>query len=123
MIAKFYLDMAKEMFPVVEVPAGVTATVVVTTGSKLPLRGSQPLELYASDTTGSTSRASAQHSPSRTSSTPRAAKAEAATKPGVSSAPLPQAPVATVPTPAGAAPAQPIRPAMPGPGASGVLFK
>lgn len=46
MIAKFYLDMAKETFPVVEVPAGEVGTVVITRGGTLPLKGSASLELY-----------------------------------------------------------------------------
>ncbi len=44
MIAKFYLDMAKETFPVVEVPAGEVVTVIVTRGSNLPLKGSTNLQ-------------------------------------------------------------------------------
>lgn len=44
MIAKFYLDMAKETFPVVEIPAGEVVTVVVTRGSTLPLKGSTNLQ-------------------------------------------------------------------------------
>ncbi|AVO43437.1 TraB/VirB10 family protein [Simplicispira suum] len=44
MIAKFYLDMAKETFPVVEIPAGEVVTVVVTRGSSLPLKGSSSLQ-------------------------------------------------------------------------------
>lgn len=48
MIAKFYLDMAKETFPVVEVPAGEVATVIVTRGASLPLKGSTSLQKYAS---------------------------------------------------------------------------
>lgn len=47
MIAKFYLDMAEETFPVVEVPAGEVGTVVVTRGGVLPLKGSASLQLYA----------------------------------------------------------------------------
>ena len=46
MIAKFYLDMAKETFPVVEVPAGEVATVIVTRGATLPLKGSTNLQKY-----------------------------------------------------------------------------
>lgn len=46
MIAKFYLDMAKETFPVVEVPAGEAVTIVVTRGSMLPLKGSTNLQRY-----------------------------------------------------------------------------
>jgi conjugal transfer pilus assembly protein TraB len=46
MIAKFYLDMAKETFPVVEIPAGVVATVIVTRGANLPLKGSTNLQKY-----------------------------------------------------------------------------
>lgn len=46
MIAKFYLDMAKETFPVVEVPAGEVATVIVTRGANLPLKGSTNLQRY-----------------------------------------------------------------------------
>lgn len=46
MIAKFYLDMAKETFPVVEIPAGVVATVIVTRGANLPLKGSTNLQRY-----------------------------------------------------------------------------
>ena len=46
MIAKFYLDMAKETFPVVEVPAGEAVTIVVTRGSVLPLKGSTNLQRY-----------------------------------------------------------------------------
>ncbi len=44
MIAKFYLDMAKETFPVVEIPAGEVITVIVTRGSTLPLKGSTSLQ-------------------------------------------------------------------------------
>lgn len=46
MIAKFYLDMAKETFPVVETQAGQVATVIVTRGMTLPLKGSTSLEQY-----------------------------------------------------------------------------
>lgn len=46
MIAKFYLDMAKETFPVVETQAGQVATVIVTRGMSLPLKGSTSLERY-----------------------------------------------------------------------------
>jgi len=46
MIAKFYLDMAKETFPVVEIMAGEVGTVVVTKGSSLPLKGSTDLQKY-----------------------------------------------------------------------------
>lgn len=46
MIAKFYLDMAKETFPIVEVPAGEVATVIVTRGATLPLKGSTNLQKY-----------------------------------------------------------------------------
>lgn len=46
MIAKFYLDMAKEIFPVVEIPAGEVGTIIVTRGSHLPLRGSTSLKKY-----------------------------------------------------------------------------
>lgn len=44
LIAKFYLDMAKETFPVVEVPAGEAVTVTVTRGVQLPMRGSTELQ-------------------------------------------------------------------------------
>lgn len=47
MIAKFYLDMAKETFPVVEVPAGEVATIIVTRGTNLPLKGSTSLQKFA----------------------------------------------------------------------------
>ncbi|MBV7542104.1 TraB/VirB10 family protein [Acidovorax sp. sic0104] len=46
MIAKFYLDMAKETFPVVEVPAGEVATIIVTRGTNLPLKGSTNLQKF-----------------------------------------------------------------------------
>lgn len=46
MIAKFYLDMAKETFPVVETQAGQVATVIVTRGMTLPLKGSTSLEQF-----------------------------------------------------------------------------
>lgn len=46
MIAKFYLDMAKETFPVVEIPAGEVATVVITRGASLPLKGSTSLQKF-----------------------------------------------------------------------------
>lgn len=55
MIAKFYLDMAKETFPVVETQAGQAVTVIVTRGMGLPLKGSTSLERYAEPT--QTSRA------------------------------------------------------------------
>lgn len=48
MIAKFYLDMAKETFPVVEIPAGEVVTVIVTRGSTLPLKGSTNLQRVSS---------------------------------------------------------------------------
>ena len=48
MVAKFYLDMAKETFPVVEVTAGEVATVIVTRGTSLPLKGSTSLQKYIS---------------------------------------------------------------------------
>jgi conjugal transfer pilus assembly protein TraB len=47
MIAKFYLDMAKETFPVVEVQAGEVGTIIVTRGSNLPLKGSTSLKQYS----------------------------------------------------------------------------
>lgn len=47
MVAKFYLEMAKETFPVVETQAGQVATVIVTRGMTLPLKGSTSLERYA----------------------------------------------------------------------------
>lgn len=47
MIAKFYLDMAKETFPVVETQAGQVVTVIVTRGMTLPLKGSTNLQRYA----------------------------------------------------------------------------
>lgn len=47
MIAKFYLDMAKETFPVVETQAGQAVTVIVTRGMGLPLKGSTSLERYS----------------------------------------------------------------------------
>lgn len=46
MIAKFYLDMAKETFPVVEIAAGEVATVMITRGTSLPLMGSTSLQKY-----------------------------------------------------------------------------
>ena len=46
MIARFYLDMAKETFPVVETQAGQVVTVIVTRGMSLPLKGSTSLERY-----------------------------------------------------------------------------
>lgn len=46
MIAKFYLDMAKETFPVVEIPAGEVATIIVTRGTNLPLKGSTNLQKF-----------------------------------------------------------------------------
>ena len=47
MVAKFYLEMAKETFPVVETQAGQVATVIVTRGMTLPHKGSTSLERYA----------------------------------------------------------------------------
>ena len=47
MIAKFYLDMAKETFPVVEVPAGEVVTLIITRGTQLPLKGSTSLQRIA----------------------------------------------------------------------------
>ena len=46
MIARFYMDMAKESFPVVEVHAGAVGTVIVTRGANLPLKGSTSLQRY-----------------------------------------------------------------------------
>lgn len=46
MVAKFYLDMAKETFPVVEVQAGEVGTIIVTKGANLPLKGSSNLKQY-----------------------------------------------------------------------------
>jgi conjugal transfer pilus assembly protein TraB len=43
-IAQFYLQMAKETFPVVEISAGEAATIVVTVGGALPLKGSTNLK-------------------------------------------------------------------------------
>lgn len=43
-IARFYLKMAEETFPVVEISAGQGVTVVVSGGSALPLKGSTQLE-------------------------------------------------------------------------------
>lgn len=59
MIAKFYLDMAKETFPVVEIPAGEVATVVITRGSTLPLKGSTDLKKLDSGRTSTSTRTSA----------------------------------------------------------------
>lgn len=50
MIARFYLDMAKETFPVVETQAGQVVTVIVTRGMSLPLKGSTSLERYVEPT-------------------------------------------------------------------------
>lgn len=38
-VSKFYLDMAKEMFPVVEVDAGRNVEIVIVRGTGLPLKG------------------------------------------------------------------------------------
>lgn len=62
MIAKFYLDMAKETFPVVEVPAGEVGTVVVTRGANLPLKGSASLTRYVDTTDRAGVRASMNES-------------------------------------------------------------
>lgn len=43
-IADFYLKMAQETFPVIEISAGQGVTVVVTTGSSLPLKGTTQLQ-------------------------------------------------------------------------------
>jgi len=59
-IAKFYLDMAKEMFPVVEVQAGEVGTIIVTRGTQLPLKGSTNLQQYVDTTTGNRSVTPAQ---------------------------------------------------------------
>ncbi len=56
MIAKFYLDMAKETFPVVEVPAGEVVTVIVTRGSSLPMKGSTNLQRVANPQEGQNAR-------------------------------------------------------------------
>lgn len=53
-VASFYLKMAEETFPVVEVPAGEVATIIMTTGTSLPLKGSSELKLYADRATTST---------------------------------------------------------------------
>lgn len=45
-VAKFYLDMAKESFPVVEVHAGAVGTIIVTRGANLPLKGTTSLKRY-----------------------------------------------------------------------------
>ncbi|NVZ11514.1 conjugal transfer protein TraB [Allochromatium humboldtianum] len=83
MVAKFYLDMAKETFPVVEVPAGEVGTIVVTRGGTLPLKGSTSLQLYADSS----------------SKTPRPqASAAAASTPSNPAPPPPQAPPAQPPT-------------------------
>lgn len=60
MIARFYLDMAKETFPVVETQAGQVVTVIVTRGMTLPLKGSANLERYLEQPTRPTSSV-AQH--------------------------------------------------------------
>ncbi len=56
MIAKFYLEMAKETFPVVETQAGQVATIIVTRGMTLPLKGSTSLERFAEPSGQSGSR-------------------------------------------------------------------
>ena len=43
-IAQFYLQMAKETFPVIEISAGEAVTVVVTVGGSFPLKGSTALQ-------------------------------------------------------------------------------
>lgn len=43
-IADFYLKMAQETFPVIEISAGQGVTVVATTGSSLPLKGTTQLQ-------------------------------------------------------------------------------
>lgn len=43
-VARFYLKMAEETFPVIEVSAGEGVTVVVTQGGAFPLKGSTQLE-------------------------------------------------------------------------------
>lgn len=45
-LASFYLDMAKESFPVVEINAGSVGTVIVTRGANLPLKGTASLKQY-----------------------------------------------------------------------------
>lgn len=59
MIAKFYLDMAKETFPVVEVPAGEVVTVIVTRGASLPLKGSTSLQRVSTPQDNTKSRQAA----------------------------------------------------------------
>jgi conjugal transfer pilus assembly protein TraB len=42
MVAQFYLDMAKEMFPVIEVDAGRKVSIVTLRGIQLSPRGVAP---------------------------------------------------------------------------------
>lgn len=76
MVARFYLDMAKETFPVVETQAGQVATIIVTRGMSLPLKGSTSLEKYVDPNGQNTSRtagANAQRDDDQpTNSTPTA---------------------------------------------------
>ena len=68
-IAKFYLDMAKESFPVVEVHAGAVGTIIVTRGANLPLKGTTSLKRYidpnASPTRGGQAPANNTKQPSQ----------------------------------------------------------
>ncbi|WP_047349677.1 TrbI/VirB10 family protein [Diaphorobacter sp. J5-51] len=82
MIAKFYLDMAKETFPVVEVPAGEVVTVIVTRGSNLPLKGSTNLQRVSAPQDPQ-NRANPQHKPASPSPL---ASLPAATSPAVAAA-------------------------------------
>ena len=78
MIAKFYLDMAKETFPVVEVPAGEVVTIVITRGSNLPLKGSTDLQKISEGNSGL--KMPVRQQPSNKSEQQPQAPAEAAIK-------------------------------------------
>lgn len=87
-ISRFYLKMAEETFPVVEISAGQGVTVVVSGGSTLPLKGSTQLEnVAAAKTPGAAPTAAAAGVPpglAGTTQQPRGVSPAAALQPSQS---------------------------------------
>lgn len=96
-IARFYLKMAEETFPVIEISAGEAATIVVTQGASLPLKGSTRLEQV--DSSGSALLKAAAGAKAD-KQTPALQPSEANKTPTSAPAALPGAPGGGAPAPA-----------------------